>query len=83
MSVSNKLEDIVRRHVRNSQNTRIDIDAITADMMLSDLGIDSLGFIELINEIESEFNMTVPNEALDKLKTVGNVLELLQGADAE
>jgi acyl carrier protein len=36
-----------------------------------DLEVDSLDFIELIREVEKKFNIAIPDEAYDKLKTVG------------
>jgi acyl carrier protein len=36
-----------------------------------DLEVDSLDFCELIVDIEKEFNIQIPDDAYEKLKTVG------------
>lgn len=42
--------------------------------ILDDLGADSLDVVELIMAIEEEFDVTVEDETVQKLKTVGDVL---------
>lgn len=51
---------------------------------IEDLGMDSLDLVELIMEFENEFNITLPDEKAEKIKTVGDaekyVGENLKGA---
>jgi len=42
-----------------------------------DLGADSLDIIELILEIEEEFNIEIPDKEAEKIKTVGDVVKYL------
>ena len=37
-----------------------------------DLGADSLDTVELIMEFEKEFNLSIPDEAAEKIVTVGD-----------
>jgi len=37
----------------------------------NDLNVDSLDFCELIVDVEKEFNIQIPDDVFDKLKTVG------------
>jgi acyl carrier protein len=44
----------------------------------NDLGADSLDTVELIMEFEKEFNISIPDEAAEKIVTVGNAIEYLE-----
>ena len=44
-----------------------------------DLGIDSLDKIEVLMEIEKEFNLKVPDEDAEKLTTVGSLVQYVNG----
>jgi acyl carrier protein len=44
----------------------------------NDLGADSLDTVELIMEFEKEFNLSIPDEAAEKIVTVGDSIEYLQ-----
>ena len=46
---------------------------ITADARLDSLGIDSLKAINIVYELEEEFGIEVPNEAIAKLVTVNDI----------
>ena len=43
-----------------------------------DLGLDSLDLVELIMEFEKEFNITIPDEAAEKIQTVGEAIAHLE-----
>lgn len=45
---------------------------------LSDLGLSSLGLIQLICEIEDRFDIEISNRELAKLKTTKDVLKCLE-----
>lgn len=42
-----------------------------------DLNADSLDLFELVMALEDEFSIEIPSEDLEKLETVGNVMEYL------
>ena len=42
------------------------------------LGADSLDLVELIMEFEKEFGVQIPDEAAEKIQTVGDVLTYLE-----
>ena len=44
----------------------------------NDLGADSLDTVELIMEFEKEFNLNIPDEAAEKIVTVGDSIEYLE-----
>jgi acyl carrier protein len=44
---------------------------------IEDLGADSLDIVELVMEFEKEFNIDIPDEDAEKLRTVGDALGYL------
>jgi acyl carrier protein len=44
----------------------------------NDLGADSLDTVELIMEFEKEFNLSIPDEAAEKIVTVGDSTSYLE-----
>ncbi|MBQ2124433.1 MAG: acyl carrier protein [Spirochaetales bacterium] len=49
---------------------------------IEDLGADSLDTVELLTQLESEFNITIPDEDAEKITTVGSVIEYIQKNEA-
>ncbi|MDE6065023.1 MAG: acyl carrier protein [Lachnospiraceae bacterium] len=48
-----------------------------------DLGADSLDLFELVMALEEEFGTEIPSEDLEKIATVGDVIEYLKEKDIE
>ena len=46
----------------------------------NDLGADSLDTVELIMELEKEFDLTIPDEAAEKIVTVGDAIAFIEEA---
>lgn len=44
----------------------------------NDLGADSLDTVELIMEFEKAFNITIPDEAAEKISTVGDAIAYIE-----
>ena len=44
---------------------------------IDDLGADSLDIVELVMTMEEEFDMDIPDEEAEKLKTVGDVVKYI------
>ena len=44
---------------------------------IDDLGLDSLDIVELIMLFEEEFNIEIPDEDMEKIKTVGDLIKYL------
>ena len=45
--------------------------------LVQDLGADSLTLIEISLALEERFSLSIPDEQLERIQTVGDVLELL------
>ena len=56
-----------------------DIDTITAETSFKeDLGADSLDLFEMVMALEEEFEVEIPTEDLENIKTIGDVESYLQ-----
>jgi acyl carrier protein len=54
------------------------VSEITAEKeVVKDLGADSLDIVELVMTIEEEFNVSVPEEEAIGIKTVGDIVNIL------
>ena len=42
---------------------------------VNDLGADSLDTVELVMELEEEFDINIPDDAAEKIQTVGQAIE--------
>ena len=57
----------------------IDKDDLTEDMNFQDdLNADSIELVELVMTIEEEFETEVSEEDLERLKTIGDVIEYVE-----
>lgn len=57
---------------------KIPEDTIKPETTLESFGLDSLDGLNLIFELEEEFDITIPDEQALKLKTVGEIIENLE-----
>lgn len=44
----------------------------------NDLGADSLDTVELIMEFEKEFHLSIPDDAAEKIATVGDAIQYIE-----
>ncbi|WAM30883.1 acyl carrier protein [Caldicellulosiruptor naganoensis] len=57
----------------------IEVDKITPESsFLDDLGADSLDIVELIMELEEEFNIEIPDEDAEKIRTVADAVKYIE-----
>ena len=75
MSVEAKVIDIVCEHLavgkdKVSRETRF----------IEDIGADSLDIVELVMELEEEFDIQIPDDQAEKIKTVGEAVEHIKVA---
>ena len=73
MSVEQKVIEIVCEHlaVNKEQVTR-------NTNFIEDIGADSLDIVELIMELEEEFDIQIPDDQAEKIKTVGQAVEYIK-----
>ncbi len=57
----------------------VEEDKITADTDLQeDLGADSLDVVDLLMSIEPEYEVEVPDEEIENIKTVGSLVSYIE-----
>ena len=47
-------------------------------IIVDKLGVDSLDTVELIMELEKEFNITIPDDQAEKIATVGDAIAYVE-----
>ncbi|MBR1738913.1 MAG: acyl carrier protein [Ruminococcus sp.] len=68
-----KLKDIV------AEQLGVEPDEVTAEANIQeDLGADSLDIVDLITTIEDEFDLSIPDEAVEEIKTVGDIVNYIE-----
>jgi len=60
---------------------QFDIDEVSPETnLMEDLGSDSIGLLELVMEIEEEFNLEIDDSQLGNIKTVQDVVDSIEEA---
>ncbi len=73
LSVFEKLQKII------SEQLEIDEDDITPDSdIVDDLGADSLDIVDLVMSIEDEFQVEIPDEAIEQIATVEDAVKYIE-----
>ena len=55
-----------------------DIEKLTDDtLFVEDLSADSLEIVELVMALENEFGIEIPEDAVEKIKTIGDLADVL------
>ncbi len=68
-----KLKEII------AEQLEIDADSVTAETRLGeDLNADSLDIVEMLMALEDEFGVDIPDEEIEKMKTVGDVVAYIE-----
>ena len=76
MSVENVQERV--------KNIIVELLGVEADQVkpeaqfVNDLGMDSLDTVELIMAFEDEFDVTIPDDKAEKIKTVGEAVSFIE-----
>ena len=74
-----KLKDII------AEQLSVDADKVTLEANIQeDLDADSLDIVDLITTIEDEFDISIPDEAVEEIKIVNDIVTYVENnADAE
>lgn len=57
----------------------VDPDSVTADSVITDdLGADSLDIVDLVMTLEDEFDLEIPDEDIENMKTVADIIEFIE-----
>ncbi|HEY7461973.1 MAG TPA: acyl carrier protein [Gemmatimonadota bacterium] len=73
MSVEAKVKEII------VENLGVDAEKVTPEAsFVEDLGADSLDTVELVMAFEEEFDVEIPDEDAEKMRTVGEAISYLK-----
>lgn len=62
-----------------AQRYNVAVADLTSESLISDICTDSLEILELLMYIEEEFVITVPDEAAQEFKTLGDIAAFMDG----
>ena len=76
-AVQERVIDIV------AEQLGVDKEKVSPDTsFVNDLGADSLDTVELVMELEEEFDINIPDEEAEKIQTVGQAIEFILKAQS-
>ena len=78
VDVESKVREII------SEQLGVSADEVTPEAsFIEDLGADSLDIVELVMELEEEFEITIPDDQAEKIKTVGEAIDYIEREQAK
>ena len=73
MNITDEIKKFIREYAKK------EVEDITENTkMIAELGIDSLTFVRMVNDAENNFDVTIPDDKLIAVRTVGDFVKLLQ-----
>jgi acyl carrier protein len=72
---------MVFEKVRAILMEQLDLEAheiVMDSSIVDDLGADSLDIVDLVMNLEDEFDAEIPDEAIENLRTVGDVVRFIE-----
>lgn len=71
--VFDKIKDII------VEQLDVEEDAVTMEASITeDLGADSLDVVDLVMSIEESFDLEIPDEEVENIKTVGDIVKYIE-----
>ena len=71
--VFDKVKEIVAEQLDVAED-QITMEAVITD----DLGADSLDVVDLVMDLEDAFSIEIPDEAMDDIKTIGDIVTYIE-----
>ena len=78
VSVEQRVIEIVCEHLAVNKET---VNRNTS--FIEDIGADSLDIVELVMELEEEFDIQIPDDQAEKIKTVGEAIDFIEARQKE
>ena len=76
--------DITGRVLRIiAKNQRKEVSQVTTESSFEELNIDSMDAVNIVFEIENEFNINVPDEEMKNIRSVRDIVDGVQKLVAE
>ncbi len=71
--MEDRIKEIIIKQFGESEKT-----VTLESSFVNDLGADSLDTVELVMELEDEFNVSIPDEDAEKIQTVGDAVKYIK-----
>jgi acyl carrier protein len=78
VSVEQRVIEIVCEHLAVNKET-----VTRSTSFQEDIGADSLDIVELVMELEEEFDIQIPDTDAEKIKTVGEAIDYIEAKQKE
>lgn len=73
MTTAEKVKELVAKQLNK------DLAEITEEKeVVKDLGADSLDVVEMLMNLEEEFGITVPEDVAVNIKTIGDIIKIIE-----
>ena len=72
---------MILEKVRKILVEQLDVDegAVTPESsIIDDLGADSLDIVDMVMSLEEEFDVEIPDEEIETMKTVGDIIKFIE-----
>ncbi len=69
---------ILKPHAQTTTAEGAKVEIGESSRLVADLGVDSLGVMEIVAELEDRFKLTIPDEALREVDTIGDVARAVE-----
>lgn len=77
MATIEEIKEILKAEV-----SRVNVDEIPADGLLSDYDIDSLDRSSVFMAIEDKYNISIPDNDIGKLNSINNIIDYVNEKEA-
>ncbi|HVX65880.1 MAG TPA: phosphopantetheine-binding protein [Bryobacteraceae bacterium] len=72
-------EELTRRILKViADSQKLPAEKVTIDSTFEELGIDSLDGVNILFALENEFNISIPDEGVQSLRTIRQMVEALE-----
>ncbi len=76
MAMPDKLKQEVMAIVADI--AEVEIDEVSPDSQLEDLGIDSLGGLRIVAAVEKKYGLVIEEQAISKIRTMPDIFALVE-----
>ena len=73
LDILNKFTEVARQVEKGKE-----LPPITRDSKITSLGIDSVSMMEIIGVLEDDLDISIPDEKLARLQTVGDIEQVIR-----
>lgn len=61
----------------------LELEEVTPDASLEDLGVDSLNGLRIVAEVEKRYGVNIPDDAIGKIRTMPEIFALVDAHEAD